>query len=131
MNKVKPEECIAIDFGTSNTAVFTYVNRKVLNPVETVDTNYCIPSVAMIDRKSIIIPDKLVNTQASKGYIYSVKRILGMKEYSIVRSISMIPKILILKYHMDLEKARKLERYIPLKWQQRFSRNAKMWLKKR
>ena len=77
MSKVKPEECIAIDFGTSNTAVFTYVNRKVLNPVETVDTNYCIPSVAMIDRKSIIIPDKLVNTQASKGYIYSVKRILG------------------------------------------------------
>ena len=77
MNKVKPEECIAIDFGTSNTAVYTYVNRKLLNPVDTVDTNYCIPSVAMIDRKSIIIPDKLVNTQASKGYIYSVKRILG------------------------------------------------------
>ena len=77
MSKVKPEECIAIDFGTSNTAVYTYVNRKLLNPVDTVDTNYCIPSVAMIDRKSIIIPDKLVNTQASKGYIYSVKRILG------------------------------------------------------
>ena len=77
MNKVKPEECIAIDFGTSNTAVYTYINKIYVNPVYCAEANYCIPSVAMIDRKSIIIPDKLDKSQKSKGYIYSVKRILG------------------------------------------------------
>ena len=77
MNSINPEDCIAIDFGTSNTAVYTYVNKQYENPVYCAETNYCIPSVAVIENKKIIIQDKLVNYQKSKGYIYSVKRILG------------------------------------------------------
>ena len=77
MSKVKPEDCIAIDFGTSNTAVYVYKDRMFDNPVCTAETNYRIPSVAVIDKNGITISDKVIKSQPSKGYIYSVKRILG------------------------------------------------------
>ena len=80
MDSIKTEECIAIDFGTSNTAVYTYKNGKYLNPVYTVENYYCIPSVAVVDKHSIIIPDIVNQTQVKNGFVYNVKRILGKVE---------------------------------------------------
>ena len=77
MSKVKPEDCIAIDFGTAYTAVCVYVNGKYCNPVLCAETNFCIPSVAAIDKYGITVSDKLIKPHPSKGYIYNVKRILG------------------------------------------------------
>ncbi|CBK21253.2 uncharacterized protein [Blastocystis hominis] len=86
MSKVKPEDCIAIDFGTSNTAVYVYKDKKFDNPVCTADTNYCIPSVAVIDKSGITVSDKVIKSQPSKGYIYSVKRILGKNKHQFEES---------------------------------------------
>ena len=82
MNSIKPEDCIAIDFGTLYTAVFVYKEGRYLNPVYCCETNYCIPSVAMIDKNGIIVPDKLDKSH-SKAYIYNVKRILGKNKSQI------------------------------------------------
>ena len=56
MNSIKTEGCIAIDFGTSNTAVYVYKQGKYLNPVYTAETYYCIPSVAVIDKSGVHVP---------------------------------------------------------------------------
>ena len=77
MSSIKTENCIAIDFGTSNTAVMVYKNGICQNPVYTVENYYCIPSVAVIDKDGIVVPDQLGSLSNSKGYIYNVKRILG------------------------------------------------------
>ena len=80
MDSIKTEECIAIDFGTSNTAVYVYKNGKYLNPCYTAENDYCIPSVAVIDKFSINIPDKVDKSQGNHGFVYNVKRILGKVE---------------------------------------------------
>ena len=77
MSTPKTESCIAIDFGTSNTSVYVYKNGEYQNPVYTAENYYCIPSVAMIDKYGIHIPDIVDTNQLGMGYIYSVKRILG------------------------------------------------------
>ena len=77
MSASKTEDCIAIDFGTSNTAVCIYKNGTYLNPVDIAENYYCIPSVAMIDKHGIHIPDIVDTAQSTKAYVYSVKRILG------------------------------------------------------
>ena len=77
MNSIKTENCIAIDFGTSNTAVYVYKQGKYLNPVYTAETYYCIPSVAVIDKSGVHVPALLDKAQVSKAYIYNAKRILG------------------------------------------------------
>ena len=77
MSSIKTENCIAIDFGTSNTAVMVYKNGICQNPVYTVENYYCIPSVAVIDKDGIVVPDHLSSLSNSKGYIFNVKRILG------------------------------------------------------
>ena len=77
MSSIKTENCIAIDFGTSNTAVMVYKNGTCQNPVYTVENYYCIPSVAVIDKDGIVVPDHMRSLLNSKGYIYNVKRILG------------------------------------------------------
>ena len=82
MNSIKPEDCIAIDFGTLYTAVYVYKEGKYLNPVYTAETHYCIPSVAVIDNRGIIVPDKLDKSH-SKAYIHNVKRILGKNKSQI------------------------------------------------
>ena len=82
MNYMKTEDCIAIDFGTLYTAVYVYKQGKYLNPVYCCETNYCIPSVAMIDNRGIIVPDKLDKSH-SKAYIHNVKRILGKNKSQI------------------------------------------------
>ena len=86
MSASKTEDCIAIDFGTSNTAVYVYKDKKFDNPVCTADTNYCIPSVAVIDKSGITVSDKVIKSQPSKGYIYSVKRILGKNKHQFEES---------------------------------------------
>ena len=77
MNSITTENCIAIDFGTSNTAVYVYKHGNYENPIRESAANYIIPSVAVIDKNGIIVPDKVIKKQSSKVYIYNVKRILG------------------------------------------------------
>ena len=77
MNSITTENCIAIDFGTSNTAVYVYKHGNYENPIRESAANYVIPSVAVIDKNGIIVPDKVIKKQSSKAYIYNVKRILG------------------------------------------------------
>ena len=77
MNSIATENCIAIDFGTSNTAVYVYKHGNYENPIRESAANYIIPSVAVIDKNGIIVPDKVIKKQSSKAYIYNVKRILG------------------------------------------------------
>ena len=77
MNSIKTENCIAIDFGTSNTAVYVYKHGNYENPIRESAANYIIPSVAVIDKNGIIVPDKVIKKQSSKVYIHNVKRILG------------------------------------------------------
>ena len=77
MNSITTENCIAIDFGTSNTAVYVYKHGNYENPIRESAANYIIPSVAVIDKNGIIVPDKVIKKQSSKAYIYNVKRILG------------------------------------------------------
>ena len=143
MNSIKTEDCIAIDFGTSNTAVFVYKQGKYLNPIDITENYYCIPSVAVVDNHGIHIPDIVDTAQSKKAYIYNVKRILGkvksqFEDSEIDKGMFHSPlkfdeyqnpyfevsygagrnketrNIYILKYHMELEETRKREIYIRL-----------------
>ena len=69
------DDTVFIDFGTSNTTVRVLRNGGIY-PVAFVQSQSCIPSVAMVDENGITIPD-YITRQPTKGFVYNVKRILG------------------------------------------------------
>ena len=75
MSSLTIDDTVFIDFGTSNTTVRVLRNGGIY-PVAFVQSQSCIPSVAMVDENGITIPD-YITRQPTKGFVYNVKRILG------------------------------------------------------